>query len=197
MSLIVGLIVGVVFALLGLFGGYTSYEGADQASACVVAVNGTEHCSPVLVNGEYQLPDSGIVISAIVNAGPLPPEYQNGYEIAIDTTGHVVYTVTTEGNDTEYTAEIGVDGVQALLAELDGAGFFYLPVADEFAGEDLPVGGQVSILDIELADGTWMVDGNTPLESQEQSTLDAAQAIVDRFVTPYLPAVAAATPVAD
>jgi hypothetical protein len=197
MSLIVGLIAGLFLALLGLFGGFTAYEGANQAASCVVAVNGTEHCSPALVNGEYQVPDSGVVISSAVNNGPVAPEYQNGYAIEIDVTGHVTYTVTNEGKDTEYAAEIGGDGVQELLAELDSAGFFYLPVADEFASESLPVGGQVSVLTVQLADGSWAVDGNTPLESWDQETLDAAQAIVEQFVAPYLPSVAAATPIAD
>lgn len=198
MGFIVGLVLGALLAFLGLFGSFAAYEGAGESSAysCYISDEGWERCTPQMVNGEYQLPESGSVIEAIVNAGPLPPEYQNGYSIKIDATGHVGYTVTTEGEDTEYSGEIGIDGMQVLLSELEGSGYYFLPRAEEFDGEDMPVGGSVSVLSVNLLGGAWSVDGKTLMEASEQDSLSLAQSIVERAVSRVIPIAAPATPVA-
>ena len=71
---IIGFIVGVLVAILGLFGiaGWESYDdGGGQT--CVTSDTGLERCGPELTSDAlYQLPATGDVIHALVNTGPEP-----------------------------------------------------------------------------------------------------------------------------
>jgi hypothetical protein len=184
MSVIFGIIIGALLALFGLFGSWSEYEGTSGDQTCAVDDDGVSRCGPSKIDGLYQLPDSGVVVSAIVNNGPLPPEYQAGYEITIDADGHVTIEDTDEGTPEPAvsTADIGVDGLQELLGDLETAGFFYLPVWSEFEDADVPVGGGVSDLTVTLEDGTWEVYG-APLEDPDDiGILDSSQTIVANAV---------------
>jgi hypothetical protein len=169
--------------ILLFFGISTSTVPADPAGTsqtCTISANGTERCGPALVDGRYQLPSDGVVLTAVVNNGPLPPEFQAGYEITIDVAGSATITVTEEGqpdNPVITTSKLGVDGLQDLLMQLDTCGFYYLPQRSEFADVDLPVGGSVSVLEVRLADGGWATSEVT-LTGPEQTSFRACQDIV-------------------
>lgn len=142
-------------------------EASPQASP---AANG----GPRRVDGRYQLPDdpAATVIDLTVGNGSLPPEYQYGYEVTIDASGHAVVTISPVGSKaspvavetTRRTVEIGEDGLQDLLAEMDERGFFALPPADP---DQILVGGEVDVIEVTLADDDWTVN-NWSLEAAEQ-----------------------------
>jgi hypothetical protein len=200
MSAIIGFIIGILVALLGLLGlgGFTAFGipvGDETAQTCIASDDGVERCGPEIASdGSYQLPAAGQVIRSFVHTGPVSPEYQEGYEIVVDADGTVTTTVTPLGassdlGESEQTAEqivrieeIGEAGVQELLTELDYCGFYYLPQSSEFRDEDMPVGGSISIIEVQLEDGTWEVSGAL-LDGMDEAYLDACQQqLAERFV---------------
>jgi hypothetical protein len=195
MGALIGFILGILLALFGI-AGWSAYDGEDGTSeqTCTFADDGVERCGPTSVDGTYQLPAAGQVIRSFVHTGPVSPEYQEGYEIVVDADGTVTTTVTPLGasgdlGESEQTAEqivrteeIGEAGVQELLTELDYCGFYYLPQSNEFGDEDMPVGGSVSIIEVQLEDGTWEVSGAL-LDGMDEAYLDACQQqLAERFV---------------
>lgn len=142
---------------------------------------------PVLVGGHYQLPDDpqATVVYLTFGNPTLPPEYQYGYDVTIDASGHAVVTISPVGSraassggtpTTEQTEELGEDGLQGLLDELCDLGFFALPPVDP---DKLLIGGEVDEIDVSLADGTWPVNAWS-LETTDQRArfADAHEAIL-------------------
>jgi hypothetical protein len=179
----------LLLLLLSIFGvGTGNTEGTSEEQTCVAEVGGSERCSPATTNGEYQLPSSGTVVHALVNNGPLPPEYQDGYEITIDAAGRATVVVTAPGASDDLgdqrtldpirtTVDLGIDGLQQLLRDLDNAGFFFLRTRDEIDPADIPIGGDVSNLEVTLADRSWDVEG-AGLQSDDRVRLDEAQRVL-------------------
>lgn len=175
---IIALILLLLFYLL--FGYSTESVEESGAQSCVVAEGESQRCGPTLINDQYQVPVSGTVIHAVVNVGPLPPEYQEGYEISIDATGVATVVVTPLGASAEpitTSVDLGPDGLQNLLRDLDNAGFFYLPTTEGLDETDVPIGGDVSDLTITLIDAVWEVPG-AALTADERATLDQAQRLL-------------------
>jgi hypothetical protein len=139
--------------------------------------------TPIATDGEFPMPTCGtVVIDATVNAGPLPPEYQEGYEITIDTSGVAIVAINWEGTPTpEVTiVNLGEDGLQELLQQLQEIGFFDL-LSEGTPGpeSDMPVGGPTNNLSVWLGDQTWQVSEYW-LSSEGQEILnESQQAIVD------------------
>lgn len=171
----------------------TTYEGGTRAQRCAAGEDGIDRCGPITVDGKYQLPAEGDVIRSVVHTGPVAPEYQAGYEIVVDAGGTVTITETPPGasgdlsqadrtaEETVRTEEIGADGVQDLLAELETCDFYYLPQRSEFTDRDMPVGGSVSILEVQLADGAWEVS-RAVLSGRDGRRFDQCQELLaDRF----------------
>ena|GEM_PF-2119269 len=185
----IALILILLLTLLFGFGAYSSLEEGDSESqACAAVVGDQQRCGPTLVNDAYQVPVSGVAVYAVVNVGPLSPEYQEGYEITIDASGVATVVVTPLGASDDLgvgattekittTVELRPDGLQQLLRDLDNAGFFYLPTSDTIDPTDVPVGSDVSNLQITLVDATWDVPG-AALSPDERETLNEAQRIL-------------------
>jgi hypothetical protein len=185
------LIALILLLLWTLLFGTSSFDGGgteSQSQACAVAAGDEQRCGPTLVNDQYQVPVSGTVIHAVVNVGPLPPEYQEGYEITIDATGVATVVVTPLGASDDLgdaatrepivtTVDLGPDGLQNLLRDLDNSGFFYLPTTESLDETDVPIGGDVSNLTIKLIDDVWEVPG-AALTSDDRETLDHAQRLL-------------------
>lgn len=181
----------VVLALLGLllFGvGSQTLTGSSQE--CSATSTGVERCGPEINDdGTFQLSADEIVIRAVVNNGPVAPDSQKGYEVEIAADGSVVVTETipadASGEDSERvvtSSSIGVDGVNALLQDLDSCGIFYLPQRAEFNDADLPDGGSTSLISIHLADGEWEVL-DAFLDGDDSSQFESCQQIIaDEFV---------------
>jgi hypothetical protein len=120
------------------------------------------------------LPPAGeaVVIHAVVDNGPVSPEFQAGYEITIDATGRAEIVLRPQGSspglaeedrtaeEETYTVQLSEEELHQLLTDLHALGFFDLTQVDEIAPEDLLVGGPTSRLTVTLVDGTWDVDGN-------------------------------------
>src|SRR4051794_19167772 len=106
-----------LLALVGLllfgFGAYESYpEPAVYSSGCFSGSDGIERCSPELADGNYQLPDSGVVIHAAVNNGPVSPEDQQGYDIQIEADGGVTIEMTGPAPGVEATPAAATTSVE-------------------------------------------------------------------------------------
>jgi hypothetical protein len=183
---IIALILLLLFYLL--FGYGTETVETSESQACAVAEGDESRCGPTLVNDQYQIPATGTVIHAVVNVGPLPPEYQEGYEITIDATGVATVVITPLGASDDLgdaatrepivtTTDLGSDGLQQLLRNLDDTGFFYLPTTENLDESDVPIGGDVSDLTITLVDDAWEVPG-AALTADERATLDQAQRLL-------------------
>ena len=183
----------LLLLLVYLFFGVARVEQRQTGEQTVVVrPDGDTRAGPTIVNGRYQLPASGTVVRAVVNNGPLPPEYQEGYEISIDVGGLATAVVTPQGAAADLgeertaeqrtmTVDLGPDGLQALLRDLDATGFFFLPQRHELEPNDFQVGGPVSNLTVTLAGGVWDVQG-AGLRGQDLAWLDEAQAIVARAI---------------
>jgi hypothetical protein len=144
--------------------------------------------TPVASNGRFQLPAcKTIVIDSIVNNGPLPPPYQAGREIAIDTTGMVTITTKTQSTPepTEQIANMGVDGLQRLLGQLKAIGYFDLPQTSSFDPSQIPIGGPNNILVVTLADGTWNTRADVLTDEQKRILNEAQQAVSDALMPSY------------
>lgn len=173
---IIALILLLLFYLLF---GYST-ELTSESQSCVGVMQGEpQRCGPTLIDDQYQVPASGMVIHAVVNVGPLPPEYQEGYEITIDAAGIATIVVTPLGAEEPITttADLGPDGLQNLLRDLDNAGFFYLPTTESLDETDVPIGGDVSNLQVTLVDDVWEVPG-AALTGIDRETLDQAQRLL-------------------
>lgn len=142
-----------------------------------------------------------IVIDAAVNRGALPPEYQAGYEITIDATGHALITVTPQGayaatptaKQQVITREVRVAGLQALLNRLERGGYFRL---DQLrGGQGMPAGAPGNVISVTLADGKWSMNGPALSPSAEMQ-LDRMQGWIAEAVGFQPPAdlVPSATP---
>ena len=140
-------------------------QSTPEASPPAATPAGRDGGLPRLVDGRYQLPDdpTATVIDLTFGNPTLPPEYQYGYEVTIDASGHAVATISPVGSRastptvdaSEQSAELGEDGLQDLLAELEALGFFELPPEDP---ENLLIGGEVDAIEVTLADGQWRVN---------------------------------------
>jgi hypothetical protein len=180
----------LLLLFLGLFttGGFAPYPGASESQACMAEAGGAQRCSPTLVDGEYQLPASGTVIRAVVNNGSLPPEFQQGYEIAIDATGRATVVVTPEGASPDLgdqrsadqivtSVDLGTDGLQLLLHALDSAGYFFLPTRAEVEAEGAIAGDTVSVVEVALQDATWEISGSG-MDADDRARLDDVQVLL-------------------
>jgi hypothetical protein len=184
MNLILILILTLIYWLFGTTT-IVDDEGRMESHSCAAEVGGVERCGPTTIDNGYQVPAAGNVIHAVVNNGPISPEYQAGYEIVVDAGGTVTITETPpgasgdlgEGQQTTEeivrTEEIGEAGLQRLLAEFESCGLYYLPQSAEF-DDVIPVGGSVSILEVRLDDGSWEVSGSV-LEGTAATQFDACQ----------------------
>jgi hypothetical protein len=185
-------VLGILFLLLFLFFGFgtetvTEYESQECTAA---DENDPMRCGPTLTNDRYQVPAEGVVIRARVNNGPVAPNSQEGYEIIVEVDGNVTINQMPMGSSDdlsagERTAEhearkerIGEEGVQQLLAELDGCGLFYLPQRSEFEPADLPDGGGISVIEVRLDDGIWEVFNQTLTKDAERWQFDACQSVL-------------------
>jgi hypothetical protein len=136
--------------------------GESVAGSATPAATPADHDKPELVEGRYQLPDdpAAIVIELRFGNPTLPPEYQYGYDVTVDASGHAVATISPVGSRastptadrSELTAELGEDGLQDMLAELDALGLFALPPEDP---DRLLIGGEVDRIEVTLTDGQW------------------------------------------
>lgn len=192
MSLVVLLF--LFLALFG-FGAWSEAPAAPSASetqACMVTVDNVERCSPTLIDDLYQLPDDGVVLEMRVNNGPVAPDSQEGFEIVLEADGTATITEMPMGSSEDLSAsqrtaeqivrtdEIGVDGVQELLSDLEHCGFYYLPQRDEVDPSELPDGGGISIIEVSLVDGTWEVFNQAVLEPADQYAFDGCESVVAR-----------------
>jgi hypothetical protein len=133
-------------------------EASPQASPAAAG-------GPRSVDGAYLLPDdpTATVIDLTFGNATLPPEYQYGYEVTIDASGHADIAISPVGSRAgtpsvepiQRTEEIGADGLQKLLAELDAIGYFALPPRDP---DRILIGGEVDAIEVTLADGDWVVN---------------------------------------
>ena len=193
-----GFLLGFLFALLlWFFGSEVVPDDSIESQSCSFSTDGIERCGPTMMDDLYQVPEEGEVIRAFVHTGPISPEFQEGYEIVVEADGTVTITVTPLGAsgdlaESERTAEelvrteeIGPGGVQGLLRSLDACGFYYLPQRGEFADEDMPVGGSVSILEVRLDDGIWEAS-EAVLDGEGAATFEGCQGLLaEQFgVTP-------------
>lgn len=185
-----GFLIGFLLAMLLFFAGSSVMdEGSAESQACAVSEDGIERCGPTLIDDRYQVPGDGIVIRSFVHSGPISPEFQEGYEIVVDAAGTVTITETPQGassdlpeserdaEETVRTEEIGSEGLQGLLRDLDGCGAFYLPQRGEMSDEEMPIGGSVNDLEIRLDDGRWDVSGAL-LEGDDAGNLKACQGML-------------------
>ena len=135
-------------------------------------------------DGAYELPAGNeIVIRIAENNGSVSPEFQTGYAVEIDSSGHAEYIFTPEGASGDMTdttpepqvttADLGEDGLQALLKQLDTTGVFDLANPDD---EPSP-GASVDVLEVTLDDGTWLIQ-NVDLADDAATQLDLAQALI-------------------
>jgi hypothetical protein len=179
MSLIALILLLLSFLLWGFRTNVADEPMGSESRACAVAEGDEQRCGPTRVNDQYQVPVSGTVIHALVNVGPLPPEYQEGYEITIDASGVATVAVTPLGAAEAIATivDLGPDGLQHLLRDLDNAGFFYLATVKTLDETDVPIGGDVSDLTITLVDDVWDVPG-AALTADERTTLDEAQRLL-------------------
>ncbi|MCC6792386.1 MAG: hypothetical protein IT336_11910 [Thermomicrobiales bacterium] len=183
-------------ALFGIGGWSEADPGTATGAAqqCVVAANGVERCGPLLADGRYQLPVEGPVIQVRVNNGPVAPDSQEGYEIVVGADGVATITERPMGSsgdlsDDERTVEqaarsvqIGNEGVQEILAELDACNLYYMTQRDEVDPAELPDGGGISIIEVSLADGHWEVFNQALTDGKEQDQFDGCQAMLaERF----------------
>ena len=146
---------------------------------------------------EFDLPDEDeIVVEAIVDNGPVAPEYQTGYRIEIDASGRVDAEFTPEGASPDaddpsgeperWHYDLDEAGVQGLLIVLDELGVFDLPSADE---AELPDGAGADFLRVTLDDEEWEINAYG-LDDEEVArfaaiqTAVAAAAGVDQFPIP-------------
>jgi hypothetical protein len=180
----------LLLLLLSLFaaGGDATPAGTSEAQVCTAEAGGATRCSPATTNDQYQIPASGTVIHAVVNNGPLPPEYQQGYEITIDAAGDATVIVTPEGaaeglgdqrtaEQITRTVALGTAGLQQLLRDLDNLGFFLLPTRAEVEQDGVIVGDEVTYVEVRLLDGTWDIAGSG-MEPDDREQLDAAQYVL-------------------
>jgi hypothetical protein len=133
----------------------------------------------------FDLPDEDeIVVAAIVDNGPVAPEYQTGYSIRIEASGRVEVEFTPEGASPDAAEPTGEperwrydlddEGLQGLLVVLDELGFFDLPPADE---SEMPDGGDVDFLRVSLADEEWEINAYG-LDEEEAARFAAIQTAV-------------------
>jgi ribosomal protein S11 len=202
-----------VFLLLSLLIGSVAIVPSNSAAkqetcaATPVATGAT----PVATDGQFKYSDCATtVIFSAVNNGSVPPEYQEGTEITIDSAGHAAIETKTEGTPVpaEQAVEIGVDGLQQLLVQLQDIGYFDLPQPNPVDETPQPVGGPNNVLSVTLADGTWSPRADL-LDDAQLSVLNQAQQAIANAVsgtsatpaataaaTPCVIVPAAATPVA-
>lgn len=186
-------IVVLLFLFLALFGIGSWSEangGAGSTQACVLGRDNVDRCGPTLNDGRYQVPSEGTVIEVRVNNGPVSPESQEGFEIVIDAAGTATITVTPMGSsddlsDSERTAEqtvrteeIGEEGVQQVLGELEACGFYYLPQRHEVDPSDLPDGGNIAVLEVTLVDGIWEVFNQALIDPGDGYQFDECQLVL-------------------
>jgi hypothetical protein len=195
MSALIAFILGILLALFGIAGFSAYEEGEDGGSSqtCIVSDDGVERCGPTKTENGYEVPDEGEVIHSFVHTGPVSPEFQAGYEIIVDADGTVAITETPLGASTDLaesertadmivrTEQIGEQGVQDLLTDLESCNFYFLPQANEFGDEDMPVGGSVSRLEVQLEDGIWEVSGAL-LDGTDATSFESCQEqLANRF----------------
>jgi hypothetical protein len=133
--------------------------------------------------------DDAVVIQAVMNNGPVSPEFQAGYEITIYGDGRAEIVITPEGaspgipeadrtaEQETRTVELSADELGTLLRELQAIGFFNLTQADDVDPGQLLVGGSVSAITVTLVDGSWEINGNG-LPSHEADLLQQAQQLI-------------------
>jgi hypothetical protein len=118
-----------------------------------------------------------VVIDAIVNNGPVSPEFQQGYEVTIDTGGVAIVAIKQQGTPTPEVqiVNLGPDGLQNLLGQLQETGFFGIPdLGTPGPDEPILVGGPTNTLSVWLGDQTWQF-GEADLGEDDLAILNEAQ----------------------
>src|SRR5215217_3844232 len=195
MSALIAFILGILLALFGIAGlaAYEDEQGGESSQSCIVADDGVERCGPTKTENGYEVPNGGQVIRSFVHTGPISPEFQEGHEIIVDTDGTITIIETPPGASSDLaqsertadvivrTEAIGAAGVQELLTDLELCSYYFLPQAREFGDEDMPVGGSVSTLEVQLDDGSWDVSGAL-LEGTDAVNFESCQdQLANRF----------------
>lgn len=183
--LLFGILIALVLAGLAWLTPESAFTGSAGGATAVASPLAPVHVGTATAK-VFPLPSgNAVVIDAAVNSGALPPpHFEVGYEITITAKGHVTITVTPEGaqgagaitptaKQHTISREIGVDGLQRLLNEMDRAGFFGL---SPLQGSPR-VGGPTSIIDVHLANGAWSVDG-AQLPPAALDTLNQIQTLI-------------------
>jgi hypothetical protein len=128
------------------------------------------------------------VIHAVVDSGPVSPEFQTGYEIVIMGDGTAITTVTPAGaspamgdartaDQMTMIRSLGVEGLMELVERLERNGCFALPAAESIPPDQVPVGGPTSLLEISLPGREIAING-AGLQGADTSILVNCQAIV-------------------
>jgi hypothetical protein len=173
------LVVGSIVAVLAVArSAPVSAQGTPVASPTPCVPVPAVNASPIAADGSFPMPICGtVVIDSTVNNGPVPPEYQQGYEITIDTGGVAIVAITHEGTPTPTVqiVNLGPDGLQKLLQQLQEIGFFGLPDPGT-PGPDEPimVGGPTNNLSVWLGDQFWQIS-ESELSSDDLAILNEAQ----------------------
>lgn len=168
----------------GLLDGLFRLAAGVLTLLAVTSGFGPSEDGPSVIDGAYELPAGNeIVIRIAENNGSVSPEFQTGYAVEIDASGHAEYIFTPEGASGDMTdttaepqvttADLGEDGLQALLKQLDTTGVFDLANPDDEA----PLGASVDVLEVTLDDGTWLIQ-NVDLADDAATQLDLAQALI-------------------
>lgn len=184
MSFIIWLILAILFGLWGFSSISQSSSSVPAATgqSCVQTDSTSVRCGPMTSGGIYSLPSEGVVIRAVVNNGPIEPQYQAGYELEIGADGSV--SITEQEGESQFSGRsmlIGIDKVQALLGSLESCGLYGLPQSTEFTDADRPVGGGVSVIQVHLADGDWEVSGDLLAGSDSATFAGCQQQLAEKF----------------
>jgi hypothetical protein len=185
------LILALLFGAFVLFGLGTGSWESDEESSAVPAVVPTVPGGPPAEPGwaPYPLPNpEATVIHAVVDSGPVSPEFQTGYEIVILGDGTAITTVTPAGaspamgdartaDQMTMIRSLGVEGLMELVERLERNGCFALPAAESIPPDQVPIGGPTSLLEISLPGREIAING-AGLQGADTSILVNCQAIV-------------------
>src|SRR5262245_47451610 len=104
----------------------TDAQGTPEIPATPCTPQPAVIASPIAADGSFPMPACGtVVIDSIVNNGPVSPEFQEGYEITIDTGGVAIVAIKQQGTPTPSTQMVNLcpEGLQDLLGQLQEIGF--------------------------------------------------------------------------
>jgi hypothetical protein len=181
----------LIWLLLAILFGFSSISSVTESGSsepvmtnqtCVATMDAPQRCGPEITGGLFALPSEGVVIRAVVNKGPIEPQFQAGYELQILADGAV--SITEQDGETPLpvrAARVEPATLQRLLASLNNCGLFEIPQASEFSEEERPVGGAVSVIQVHLADGDWEVSGDFLSGADLAALAGCQQVLADQF----------------